>query len=191
MATSRPSFPAWAILNTALLLAPILITLAAFASYRFWFVAKPDFIAPALLALVCYYAGIFRICARTSGHNFLSLWPMFRRSHPKKLDAVWALVGFAVFGVAAFYAFYAVIPAAVTAITGSHSNEQATVASVDSINPSGSCGTKLELLEVSPAMLGSFCIGNRVESKALVAGDRVTLYGRRSVLGFWVTRIER
>jgi len=191
MAHSIRRIPTWAIVNTAFLFAPIFLTVLAFGSYRFWFVPQSEFIAPAVLILIAYYVVVLRFASRSSGHSFRSLWPTFRRSHPKVRDAVLALGGFGAFCIAAFYSFYAIIPAAFTATTGKIVDERASIASVDSINPSRRCGTEVKFREVSPAMSSGFCIGNRGELQPLLVGDRVTLHGRRSVFGLWVIRIDR
>lgn len=191
MARSLQDIPKWADLNPALLYAPILLTaVAALGSFRFWFVPRSEFIVPAALALTTYYVIVVHICCRSSGRHFSSLWPTFRRSHPKTSDAVLFWGGLGVFGTAAFYAFYAVIPAAFTAIMGNIVEKRASVAFVDSINPSAGFGTATELRGISPAMSAGCCIGNRGQPHPFMVGDRVSIHGRRSVLGPWVIRIE-
>lgn len=190
MALNRRSIPTWAVLNTVLLFAPIFVSIAAFGSYRFWFVPRSELIIPAAILLVVYYTLVLRICASNSGHSFRALWPTFRRSHPDMLSPFWLLLGVLIFGTSAFYAFYSVVPAAFTVVSGTESKEYVTVASIDTINHTARCGAHLEFLELSPAMSSGFCLGNRTAAVGFEVGDRITLHGQRSDLGFWVNRIE-
>jgi hypothetical protein len=186
MTTRSDALPNWAITNVVLLLAPVAVGFGAFPSFRLWFIPAPALKLCALLLLIFYYAVVIYVCKRSSGARTWSL--------PKNLslkEFLVATVGLLMFSFLAYHSFYAVGPAVVTSIIGARAEREFTISSVDSVNPSGSCGTKIWLVEAAPTLISGFCVPYDQVDENWAKGSRVTLTGKESVLGFHVARFGR
>jgi hypothetical protein len=178
--------PTWAITNSVLLFAPIVIGFGAFPSMRLWFIPSSTLWLYALLVFFFYYTVVFYIGKRLSGMKTWRLPRQGTRGH------IMSALGLIMFSSIAYQAFYRVAPAIATSIAGERVKKEFTISSVDGLNPSGRCGTEVRLVEVSPSPLGKgFCIQDDKVDTSWAKGTRVTLSGRESALGFRVTRIGR
>ncbi len=184
MTVHRLKSPTWAIRNLILLLAPVVTGLLGFPLFRIWFIPAPSLRLYAFVFVIAYYIVVIQLCQRSSGKK---MWASFRRSSPNIKEYVGLIVGLALFFLPAYMAFSIVGPAFITSITGRSVTKEFTVSSVDSINPSGSCGTEVRLVEVSPVLSRGFCLNSAQANVQWVSGSRVILSGKESMLGLRVT----
>lgn len=184
---SRPSnrIPGWAIVNSVLLFAPIVLGLGAF---NIWFVPNHAFRIPALLLLIAYYVAVYFMLK----HNTpVSRWKNQTWPYHSWKGYLKASLGFVMFLAMAYFGSYAVAPALVTRLIGSPTSKQLTISSIDAVYRSGGCRYEIRFIDAPPPMGGGFCVRISEFSSRWAKGSKVAVYGYESYFGFRFTQIER
>lgn len=174
----KTRIPAWAITNTLLLVAPLIL---GFGVFSMWFVPNPSIKLPALIFLALYYTVVFRICKRTSGVK--SLWAEYQKTHPTWREYSWAALGFVMFLLLGFAGIYVTSAALITSAFGTDVEKEFTVSAF--YDPyQTTCDYRLLLKGLSPVLGNGFCVSSYDAKGTWLKDSKVTLYGRRVSLGF-------
>ncbi|MEH6501475.1 MAG: hypothetical protein V7751_18980 [Pseudoalteromonas distincta] len=182
MSRSRKSLPIWAITNTVLLFAPIILGIGAF---RIWFAPNPGFRIPALVALIVYYIVVYNICGLTSRTK---LWPTYQKTNSGWRSHLWLTFGFVMFSFVAFQGFYTVGPGLLTRFIGNEAIKELTVESTAAVYRRH-CRYEIRFRGVLPALGDGFCMRADQFDGTWSRGSKVNVYGYESVFGFKIMRI--
>lgn len=181
----------WAIVNTVLLFAPVVLGIGYF---RLWFIPNPSIRLPALACLILYYAIVFIICKRVSGLDSLSAeWKKTRSTWRRYIGLVG---GFVMFSLLAYAGFYVTIPGLITSKIGADVHKTFVLSYLEHDPYPGGLARDVFPrclywihLDNAPFFFGKFCAKARDVDAQWRSGAKVTLYGKESILGFRFTKV--
>jgi hypothetical protein len=177
--------PAWAVQNSVILFAPVVLGLLPLVFRRIWFFPASDIAIPSYALLLIYYIAALNICLKRAGMK-QGFWKLATKGTQKRVEFLFQGLGLLLFSFVGFLAFYLTGPVAVTAISGHPSKMEVTLLSIDRINASGRCGARIFFREVDAPFLNGLCI-RESDTVGWNPGDKITLHGKLSRLGFLVT----
>ena len=182
----------WAIANTVLLFAPVVLGIGYF---RIWFIPNAALRLPAVACLVLYYAIVISIGKRVSGvHSLSAEWK--KANKPTWWRYVVLVAGFVMFALVAYAGFYVTIPGLITSMIGTNVHKTFVLSSLEfdpvinysrrSIVPH--CWYWIHLNN-APLLFDKFCADPKEVNTHWRSGTKLILYGRESILGFRFTKI--
>jgi hypothetical protein len=179
--------PAWAVTNTVLLFAPVVL---GFGVFGMWFLPNPALTIPALVVLLLYYTVVLQICRHTSRAESIagSMLGQFRKINASWREYALSGVGLAMFLLFAYAGLYVTSAAWITSAVGDDVTKEFTVSAFYDPHQRR-CDYKLILKEVSPVIGKGFCINSGETRAQWVRDSKVVLSGKESIFGFRFTRI--
>ena len=177
-------------LALAAIMAPIALGLVEMAFFpRLWFFPDPSFKYAVGFFLLVYYATAFFALGHLGGTRRPS-WSDFGHSIRERLVFLGSgVLGVLMFGFVAVQGLQTLGGAWLTANVGEPATRTYTVFSIDGLNPSATCGTKMRLRRAPGGDKATICIADSGVDPAWSPGSRVVLSGRESGFGFYADRI--